>query len=138
MIQILLAIATALIVIILTILLSKKFSAKLIAATILCSIAFIYIGFSLKGNAMSTIGLEVLVAVAFYFIALIGYSRDNALIAYGIVLHGIWDLLHHNALVVKTDIPNYWPLYCLVVDFILAVYFFFVFRKKNNSKFISH
>ena len=87
---------------------------------------------------MSTIVLEVLVAVAFYFIALIGYSRDNSLIAYGIVLHGIWDLLHHNALVVKTDIPNYWPLYCLVVDFILAVYFFFVFRKKNNSKFISH
>src|SRR6059058_250021 len=80
MAQILLAVATAVVIIILNILLSKHFSARLIAATILCSIAFIYVGFSLKGNTISSIVLEVLVAVVFYFIAIIGYTRHNALI----------------------------------------------------------
>ena len=90
MIQILSAIATALIIIMLTILFSKQFSAKLAAVTVLCSIAFIYVGFSLKGNTVSSIVLEVLVALVSYFIAIIGYVRRNSLIAYGIVLHGIW------------------------------------------------
>src|SRR3954462_3275835 len=106
MIQILSAIATALFIILFNMLLSKYFSAKLIAATILCSIAFIYVGFPLKGNTVSSIILEVLVAVVFYLIAIIGYSRQNSLIAYGIVLHGIWDIFHHNAFLIKTDIPH--------------------------------
>jgi hypothetical protein len=133
MIQILSAITTALIVIIFTVLLSKHFSAKLVAATILCSIAFIYVGFSLKGNTIGLIVLEVLIAVVFYLIAVIGYSKNNYLIAYGIVLHGIWDILHHNASLVKTDIPDYWPLYCLITDIICGVYFFIVFRTKTTK-----
>ena len=133
MIQILSAITTALIVIIFTVLLSKHFSAKLVAATILCSIAFIYVGFSLKGNTIGLIVMEVLIAVVFYLIAVIGYSKNNYLIAYGIVLHGIWDIVHHNASLVKTDIPDYWPLYCLITDIICGVYFFIVFRTKTTK-----
>jgi len=133
MIQLLSAITTALIVIIFTVLLSKHFSAKLAAATILCSIAFIYVGFSLKGNTIGLIVLEVLIAVVFYLIAVIGYSKNNYLIAYGIILHGIWDILHHNASLVKTDIPDYWPLYCLITDIICGVYFFIVFRTKTTK-----
>jgi|SRR4051812_34509021 hypothetical protein len=133
MAQILSAIATAVAIIIINILLSKRFSAPLIAATILCSIAFIYVGFSLKGNTVSSIVLEVLVAVVFYFIALIGYSKYNYLIAYGIVLHGIWDIFHHHALLIKTDIPHYWPVYCLVTDILTGLYFFIVFRTQRTS-----
>ena len=133
MIQLLSAIATALIVILFTRLLSKHLSARLAAATILCSIAFIYVGFSLKGNPVSSIVLEVMIAVVFYLIAVIGYSKNNYLIAYGIVLHGIWDILHHNASLVKTDIPDYWPLYCLITDIICGVYFFIVFRTKTTK-----
>ena len=133
MIQLLSAITTALIVIIFTVLLSKHFSAKLVAATILCSIAFIYVGFSLKGNTIGLIVLEVLIAVVFYLIAVIGYSKNNYLIAYGIILHGIWDILHHNASLVKTDIPDYWPVYCLITDIICGVYFFIVFRTKTTK-----
>src|SRR4051794_23039320 len=128
MIQVLSAIATALFIIMFNILLSKYFSTKLVAATVLCSIAFIYVGFSLKGNTVSSIVLEVLVAVVFYVIALIGYSRHNSFIAYGIVLHGIWDIFHHHALLIKTDIPYYWPAYCLVTDIIVGFYFFIVFK----------
>ena len=133
MAQILSAIATAVATIIINILLSRRFSSPLIAATILCSIAFIYVGFSLKGNTVSSIVLEVLAAVAFYFIALIGYARHSYLIAYGIVLHGIWDIFHHHALFIKTDIPSYWPVYCLVTDILTGVYFFIVFKTQKTT-----
>jgi hypothetical protein len=133
MIQLLSAIATTVFVILFTRLLSKEFSSRLAAATILCSIAFIYVGFSLKGNPVNSIILEVLVAIAFYLIAVIGYSRNNSLIAYGIVLHGIWDILHHRTSFVKTDIPDYWPLFCSIVDFFLGVYFFLLFRAKIKA-----
>ena len=133
MAQILSAVVTAVGIIILNILLSKHFSTPLIAATILCSIAFIYVGFSLKGNTVSSIVLEVLAAVVFYFIALIGYSRYNYLIAYGIVLHGIWDIFHHHALLIKTDIPPYWPEYCLVTDILTGFYYFIVFKAQNSN-----
>jgi len=132
MIQLVSAIATTLFVILFTRLLSKRLSVPLAAATILCSIAFIYVGFSLKGNPVSSIVLEVLVAIVFYLIAVIGYSKSNSLIAYGIVLHGIWDTLHHKAALVKTDIPDYWPIYCSTTDFLLGLYFFLVFRIKKG------
>ena len=132
MIQILSAIAITGFVILFTRLLSQYYSSRFAAATILCSIAFIYVGFSLKGNTVSASILEVLVAVAFYLIAVIGYSKNSSLIAYGIVLHGIWDLLHHKASIVKTDIPHYYPIFCLTVDVLLGLYFFFVFKMENS------
>src|SRR3954447_1563405 len=133
MAQILSAVATAVVIIILNILLSKHFSTRLIAATILCSIAFIYVGFSLKGNTLNSIVLEVSVALVFYFMAVIGYSKKNSLIAYGIVLHGIWDILHSKALWIRTDIPDYWPFYCLIVDVICGIYFFYVLKAANRD-----
>ncbi|MDB5247865.1 MAG: hypothetical protein JWQ40_2259 [Segetibacter sp.] len=133
MIEIISGITTALVVIILIPLLSKHISARLIAATILCSMAFIYVGFSLKDNTVSSVVLEVLMAVAFYCIAIIGYSKNNYLIAIGIALHGTWDLFHHNGLLVKTDIPDYWPLYCSVTDFVWGAYFFLVFKRQKKQ-----
>ena len=138
MIALLSALGTALILIAIDTLLAKHFSSKLIAAAILCSIAFIYVGFSLKGNAVHSIVLEVLVAVGFFFIAAIGHAWNNALIAYGIIIHGIWDVLHHKAVLIATAIPGYYPLYCLTVDVILGAYFLFVFRRKQKLGSISN
>jgi hypothetical protein len=131
MVELISAIATTLLIIIITNLLSGLLSTRLIAATILCSIAFIYVGFSLKSNPVGLVILEVGVAIGFYLIAVIGYSKNPPLIAYGIVLHGIWDFLHHGASIVKTTVPEYWPLYCIIVDFLLGFYFLLSFREKN-------
>jgi hypothetical protein len=68
-------IVTALIIIIFNALLSKHISANLIAATILYSIAFIYVGFSLKENTVGSIVLEVFVAVVFISLPLLAIRR---------------------------------------------------------------
>ena len=131
MIEIIAAIVTALAVVLVMPILFKYFTPQLIASTILCSIAFIYVGFALKENPVSAILLEVTVSVIFYFIAIIGCAKNVYLIAYGIILHGIWDILHHNGMLVTTNIPLYWPSYCLILDFIWGIYFLIIFKRQS-------
>ena len=133
MVETISGIVSALAIIIVTRLLSKYFTAKLMATTILVAIAFIYVGFSLKDNPLSLVVLEVLIALLFYFVAIIGYTRDGFAIAYGIILHGVWDICHHNRFLVGTHIPGYWPSFCLVVDIIDGLYFLVIFKRQTKS-----
>jgi len=96
MIEAISGVVAAVVIIIVSRMLSRYFSARLMATTILVAIAFIYVGFSLKDNPVSLIILEMAMALVLYFLAMIGYSRNSFLIAYGIIFHGVWDICHHN------------------------------------------
>jgi uncharacterized protein DUF6010 len=133
MIETISGIVIAIGVIIITRLLSRYFTTKLMASTILVAIAFIYVGFSLKDNPVSLIVLEVSVSLGFYFMALIGYTRNGFAIAYGIILHGVWDICHHNGFLIGTNIANYWPSFCSVVDVIDGLYFLVIFKNQKKS-----
>ena len=130
-------IITAVLIIILTRLLSRYFTAKLMAATILVAIAFIYVGFSLKENPVDLTILEIGVALIFYFMATIGYTKNGSLIAYGIILHGAWDIIHHQAFIIKTDVPGYWPSFCLTVDIIDGLFFLFLFKRQKKIELVT-
>ena len=133
MTEIISGIVVAVAIIIISRLVARFFSTKLFAATVLVAIAFIYVGFSLKENPVNAIILESAMALVFYFLALIGYTRNPSLIAYGIILHGVWDILHHQSCLVKTDVAAYWPLFCLIVDIIDGVYFLYIFNRRANA-----
>jgi hypothetical protein len=132
MIETIAGIITAVIIIVLSQVLSKYFTATLFAATVLVAIAFIYVGFSLKGNPINLIILEVSVALIFYFMAIIGYTRNNLWIACGILLHGVWDIVHHKGLLVQTEIPGYYPTFCFTVDIIDGLFFLFLFKANKR------
>ncbi len=133
MIETVSGIVTAVAIIIISWGLSKYFTARLMATTILVAIAFIYVGFSLKDNPVSLIVLEVVVALLFYFLAIFGYIWNSYAIAYGIILHGLWDICHHNGFLIGTRIPGYWPSFCLVVDIIDGLYFLIIFKRQKKS-----
>jgi hypothetical protein len=133
MIEIISGIVTAVAIIILTRVLSKFFTAKLMATTILVAIAFIYVGFSLKDNPVTLIALEVSVALILYFTAIVGYTRNNSLIAWGIIFHGVWDICHHNGYLLGTHIADYWPPFCLAVDIIDGLYFLILFKNQKST-----
>jgi hypothetical protein len=139
MIETISGVIIAVVIILLCRLVSGYFTQKLLAATILVAIGFIYVGFSLKDNPVSSIILEVAVALIFYFMALIGYTRNNLLLAWGIVLHGVWDICHHNGYLIRTDIVDYWPSFCFTVDIIDGIYFLIIFKslKKSSSLLIN-
>lgn len=125
-------IVVAVVIIILTRALSRHFTPKLMAATILVAIAFIYVGFSLKDNPVNLIILEVGVALVLYVMATVGYTKNASLIAYGIIFHGIWDIFHHKAFIIDTDVPPFWPSFCFIIDIIDGIYFLFLFRKQQS------
>jgi hypothetical protein len=133
MIETISGIVTAVALIVLYRLLSKHFTARLMASTTLVAISFIYVGFSLKDNPVTLIVLEVSIALILYFTAIVGYTRNNSLIAWGIIFHGVWDICHHNGFLIGTHIPGYWPPFCLVVDIIDGVYFLIIFKGQKNS-----
>lgn len=133
MLEIIYGILVAVVIIVLAQVLSKYVSTRLFAASTLVAIAFIYVGFSLKGNPAELIVLEAGIALVFYFMALIGYTSYSSLLAYGIILHGIWDIFHHYAVLIGTDIPSYWPSFCLTVDLIDGIYFLLVFRNQKST-----
>jgi hypothetical protein len=54
---------------------------------------------------VTLIALEVSVALILYFTAIVGYTRNNSLIAWGIIFHGVWDICHHNGSLIGTHIP---------------------------------
>lgn len=110
-------------------LLKKHIPLRLLAATILVAIAFIYVGFALKGNSPIDVVIEVIGALAFYFMAVIGYLKYPRLIAVGILLHGFWDITHHVIEGLNAS-PKYWPVYCLTIDVIWSVYFYRVFKSE--------
>lgn len=132
MIEAISGMVTATIIIILSRALRSFFSTRLIATTVLVAIAFIYVGFSLQTNLISSIVLETGVALFFYFLALTGYMKNSLLIAYGILLHGVWDVLHHKGLV-ASNVPEYWPSFCFVVDVVTGLYFLLVFRARKKA-----
>jgi uncharacterized membrane protein HdeD (DUF308 family) len=129
MIETISGVIAAVVLIIVSLILNKYFTTKLIAATILVAIAFIYVGFALKDNALPYTILEIAFAVLLYFMAIIGYSKNTSLIAYGIIIHGVWDIFHHNAGIVKTNIPAYWPSFCFVIDIVYGSYLLYIFKK---------
>ncbi len=122
MVETITGIVVAVGLIFLTMALNKYFTTKLIAAAILIAIAFIYVGFALKDNTIPFMILEISIAIVFFFLAIIGYSYRASLLGYGIILHGIWDVLHHNSWFLNTDVPVYWPLFCLTIDLIYGIY----------------
>ncbi len=116
---------------------SRYISARLFAATILVAIAFIYVGFSLKQNPAGSIVLEAGMALVLYFLALIGYVKNNNLLGYGIMAHGVWDILHHNGWIIGTDVPVFWPTFCFVIDMIDGLYFLWLFSRQKKQPGIS-
>lgn len=134
MIETISGIGVGALIIILSRLLAKYVTEKLFATTVLVAIAFIYFGFSLKDNPVSSIILESGIAIVFYFLALFGYTKNNVWLAYGILLHGAWDIFHHKGVFIKTDVPGYWPSFCFVIDIIDGLYFLIIFREQKEPQ----
>ena len=90
---------------------------------VLIVIALAYVLFAVMAEAPRTIAIESTVASAFVAVAIAavrGNSRAaGVLLAVGLGAHGVYDLVHP-ALVPNSAVPSWWPLFCGVVDVLLA------------------
>ena len=93
----------------------------------LTMIGAIYMGFAFADGRPSIVILELSVATVFIVLALLGLWVAPLFIAVGLVLHGIWDLLHHPR-GIKTKLPVWYPPFCAAFDFLFAGVFLFLAR----------
>ena len=92
---------------------------KLAGAMTLSGIAFIYIGFST--HDMESL-VYCIIAVAFFFgLSYFGYKKNFILVIVGLILHGIWDIAFPYF---SNVAPGGYDIFCLTIDFLLAVYFY--------------
>lgn len=103
-----------------------SFDKKLVASLTLVAISYIYVGFAVHEGAVLL--YVILVNLVFTFLAYYGYKKHFIYIVVGLILHGIWDVLYP-WLGAKT--PEGYDLFCIVVDFLLAAYFYWRLKPNN-------
>ena len=117
-----------------SIILTKKYlsptNEKRYYSLTLIPIAMIYIGFSYYYGATDTLRVELIGVMIFSVFALLGQFVSLLFLIIGYLLHGSWDILHE---LFKdgiwhfspwTGVPIGYALFCLVYDFIIAVYIY--------------
>lgn len=97
----------------------RKIDLKFLASLTLAVIPFIYIGFSIEPHALM---LTIPAASLFLLLAYWGYKKNYLLIVVGLALHGLWDLFFPH---VSTVAPHGYDVFCLTIDVLLALYFYF-------------
>jgi hypothetical protein len=103
----------------------SKIDLKFFASLSLAVIPFIYIGFSIDPHVLI---LTVPAASLFLLFAYWGYKRNYILTVAGLVLHGLWDVVFPH---VSTVAPHGYDVFCITIDILLALYFYFKLKPVN-------
>jgi hypothetical protein len=102
--------------------------------TILVTIASYYVLFAAMDGSVATLGLEVLVFVAFLSVAVIGYRTSLWAVAAALAGHGLFDLFHEQ-LIFHPGVPTWWPMFCLAFDLGLAAYVGLLLMRRSSMPF---
>lgn len=118
--QLLLGAVSCLVFIFLARLLSPKRELKLYSITLIIT-ALIYVGFTLRGATTGWLVVELIGAVVFTVLALVGLKFSALLLAFAWAAHSAWDVVLHKLFDVAF-VPDWYPLACLSFDLVLAGY----------------
>lgn len=94
--------------------------------TVLIVVASYYVLFAVMGG--QALGVELAVAAAFSGLALLGGSGRLWLVGLGLLLHGVFDLLHP-AVIDNPGVPVWWPTFCAAVDLLLGSWVIWISRQ---------
>lgn len=74
---------------------------------------------------------EIIVSLLFIIIATIGALYSFFIIGIGLVLHGVFDLVH-DSFINNPGVPNWWTLFCAGADFVLGLWILYITKLKNQ------
>ena len=100
---------------------------------VLIVIAFYYVLFAFQANNLNEILFETGIAFLFTFIAILGHHRSLKIVGIALILHGIYDLFQGN-IVLSTNPPQWWPLFCLGIDVTLGIWLLWASSKFFKTK----
>ena len=86
--------------------------------------ACVYGGAALTPAGANYGRVELPIVGVVFFTAVLGIIIGPVWLVVGYLIHGTWDILHHNKYV-GTPIVSWFPPFCAVFDFIVAVAIYF-------------
>jgi hypothetical protein len=102
--------------------------------TVLVIIASYYVLFAVLGGSGHALAWELVVAVGFSTVAIIGALFLPMLVGIGIMAHGLFDLVH-NVIIENPGVPTWWPLFCGSIDVLLGLWVMTLARSRSNGLF---
>ena len=88
--------------------------------TVLIVIGLLYVLFAVVGGSREALLLDGLLCVLFIVAAVVGFRYSLWVVVFGLIGHGIMDLVHHR-LVVNPGVPVWWPGFCLTYDVVAGL-----------------
>ena len=85
--------------------------------TVLMVVASYYVLFAVMGG--QALSVELAIATGFAGLAWLGGRGRLWLVGVGLLLHGLFDLLHP-AVIDNSGVPAWWPAFCAAVDLVLG------------------
>lgn len=89
--------------------------------TVLIVIASYYVLFAVMGGSPHALAWELVVAVAFSAVAIVGGLYLPLLVGMGIVAHGLFDLVYFT-MMENAGVPDWWPGFCGSLDVVLGLW----------------
>lgn len=88
---------------------------------VLIVIAFLYLLFAVMAGSTNSLLAEVVPALVFVALAVLGFRKSPWFAVVGLALHGVFDFFHH-AVIANPGVPEWWPGWCLTYDVVAAAY----------------
>jgi hypothetical protein len=98
-------------------------------STVLVIIASYYVLFAVLDGSGHALVWELVIAVAFSTVAIIGALFLPTLVGIGIVAHGLFDLVH-DGLIENPGVPAWWPGFCGSIDIVLGLWVIMLTRSR--------
>lgn len=101
-------------------------------STVLIIIASYYVLFAVLGGSGHALVWELLIAVAFSTVAIIGALFLPMLVGAGIIAHGLFDFFVHDVLIENSGMPAWWPTFCGSIDVLLGLWVVILTRSAES------
>ena len=101
-------------------------------STVLIIIASYYVLFAVIGGSSHALTWELVIAVAFSTVAILGALFLPMLVGTGIIAHGLFDLVHDN-IIQNAGVPSWWPTFCGSIDVLLGLWVVIFARVRPNE-----
>lgn len=98
-------------------------------STVLVIVASYYVLFAVLDGSAHALVWELVIAVSFSIIAIIGALFLPALVGIGIIAHGLFDFVH-DGFITNSGVPAWWPSFCGSVDVLLGLWVIILTRSR--------
>ena len=93
-----------------------------LTSVLLVLIGSIYYGFALLQSSIKATIIELVVASLFVVLGFFGLWYSSWIVIVGLMLHGFWDVAHHNSKLGLAEIPSWYIPFCATYDWFIAIY----------------